>query len=306
MPVNDKIKFADYNSIRAKLVGVLGAGVGSLGYGQPIISSDVNISNTVSVNEWANLRYDIINARVHQTGAVPSILSANLGNSIKYDAPNAPVLAYDQLADTIISERFQLGAGQFASSVPSSPVSQTAGWSNSVSCVIQFFWATADQARYFFNSGGKVRISASRSGGSATQQNSAWTSLLNAVGTQEFGGNTNATNWYQCTSSFQQFYVASSSSPYGNNNYRLLARSVNAANNNSGTASSGEILAVFTDGYIDPGTSATDSPNTIDIVNGTLTVTVDLIYATGTLFPASAGSFTVVRPTVILNSIQGS
>jgi hypothetical protein len=66
MPVNDIITQAEYNNIRNKVIGVLGTGSGNSGYGQPLNSSAVALGTRVTVNEYANLRFDIINAWVHQ------------------------------------------------------------------------------------------------------------------------------------------------------------------------------------------------------------------------------------------------
>jgi hypothetical protein len=320
MAVNDNIKFSDYNNIRSKVEGIMGAGSGNSGYGQSLVSAAVAEGNTVTINEWANLRYDIINARVHQTGSLPSPVAVAEGNTIRYSTVNAPVDTYDTLADTIISNKFTVGAGQFATNVPSAPSTRTASWNNSLSCTVQFYWANSNQARYFFNSGGQVRVTSSRSGGSSSQQNTAWTSLLSSSGTQSFGGNNpdtetspaTGTNWYRCTNSFQTYYSASSSSPYGSNSYQLQARTADVPSNASGTSASGEIRLVFTDGYVDPGNTgpndfyAGDNPNTVDYVDGTLSVFVDLIYATGILYPIGFGNFTVTSPTVAISSITGS
>ena len=64
--VNDKILTADYNSIRDKIVAVLGNGSGNFGYGQQarIQSTAVSADSRVTVNEWANLRFDVINAYI--------------------------------------------------------------------------------------------------------------------------------------------------------------------------------------------------------------------------------------------------
>ena len=314
MPVNDTIKNTDYNAIRSKIIGVVGAGSGNSGYGQTIISSDVAVGSKVTINEWANLRWDIINTRVHQTGSVPSPVTVINGDTVRYSPSDAPNTTYDTLSNSAITDRFSLGAGQFATNVPSAPSLLTTSWNNSISCTVQFYWANSNQARYFFNSGGQVRVTASRSGGDGTAQNAAWTSLLNSAGTRSFGGNNpgtdtspaDGTNWYRCNSSFQTFYTATSSSPYGSNNYQIQARVVDVPSNAGGTAASGELRLVFADGYVDPGNYPLDTPNTSDVVNGTLTVSVDLVYATGILYPIGTGNFTVTLPTVAVGDIAGS
>ena len=184
------------------------------------------------------------------------------------------------------------------------------------------YWSNANDARYWFNSGGQIRVSASRSGGTAVSQNTSWTSLLSSAGTQQFGGANPGTgtfpsdglNWYRTTSTFQTYYTATASSPYGANNYQLQARCLDQPSNSSGLASQLEIRVLFTDGYVDPGiapqfpgpqaaTPAMFPPG--DAVDGTLTVNVSSLYATGIMVPASQ-LFTVVNPIIAVGSVTGS
>ena len=343
MPVNDIITQAEYNNIRNKVVGILGTGSSNSGYGQRLNSTAVIEGNRVTINEWANLRFDIINAWVHQVGTTPTTVAIAVGNTVRFSAVDAPVTTYDALANTIVTNKFNLGTGQSAVSVPAgSPVSKTwtgVGsdvWTSSISCTINLQWSNPDQARYFFNTGGQIRITSSRSGGSlGTSQNTAWTTTLTSAGTQSFGGNNpgtgttpaNGQNWYRLTDAFQQYYSLASSTPYGSNSYRLEARVTDVANNSAGGAASAQILVRFVDDYVDPGVAAgstffpgftPDQPGgggsgqqtataadfpPGDAVDGTFSIAVSLVYATGILVPTGIGSFTVTQPTITFGSL---
>ena len=334
MPVNDIITQAEYNNIRNKVIGVLGTGSGNSGYGQPLNSTAVALGTRVTINEYANLRFDIINAWVHQAGSAPSTVTVLEGGTIRFSAVDAPVTTYDALADTLIANRFSVGAGQSAVAIPaSSPRSRTwtgtGGdiWNASISCTIDVQWPSANAARFFFNSGGQIRITSSRSGGSSTTQNTQWTSILSSAGTQSFGGNAPATNWYTLTNSFQTYYTLAGSSPYGSNSYNLLARVTDTANNSSGAAANSQFLVQFVDNYVDPGvvsgavafpagtpvgsgtagggvqtaTPADFPPD--DSVDGTFSIAVSLVYATGVLVPSGFGNFSVTQPTVTFGAL---
>jgi hypothetical protein len=322
--VNSKIVQADYNDIRNKIVAVLGNGSGNSGYGQQARINSVAVAEgtKVTINEWANLRFDIINAYKHINGVNPTTAQVSEGNTIRYTSSftpdtgtlDVPQKQYDDWANNIITNRFGIAGGESATTTAVSQ-SRTGSWSSQCTCTIQFYWANSDQARYFFNSGGKIRISASRSGGAASNQNTAWTSLLSSAGTQSFGGalpNANTTpndgtNWYRTSSTFQTFYTATASSPYGSNNYQIQSRCVDVGSNSSGTSASGEIRVIFTDGYVDPATSP-HSPSTIppeDVVDGTLTVSASILFATGIMVPSSA-VFTVTNPTLVVGAVTGS
>lgn len=314
MPVNDTIRNVDYNSIRTKVIGIMGTGSGNSGYGQSLNSSDVAVGNKVTINEWANLRYDIINAYVHQNGSLPSIVTASEGNTIRYSTVDAPITTYDTLANGLIANKFAVGAGQSAVNAytPSSttwPGAYGSFWNTRVACTIDVYWANSNAARYFFNSGGQIRIASSRSGGSVLSQNTAWTSILSGAGTQSFGGNNPGTgispadgqNWYRLTNSYQQYYSTSGSSPYGSNTYRLSARVTDVISNAGGTAAASKFLVEFIDNYTDPGPEPSPPPG--DQVDGTIEVSVSVVYATGVLVPSGFGNFTVTLPTVAVGAV---
>jgi hypothetical protein len=331
--VNSKILRADYNAIRAKLVSVLGSGSGNIGWGQQsrIQSTDVSESNIVTVNEWANLRYDIINAYKHIFGTNPTTAVVSENQTIRYTSTftpdtgslDVPQRQYDKWADDITIDRFTVAGGESATTAVLSQ-SRTGTWLSQCQCTIQIYWANSNEARYWFNSGGKVRVSASRGGGVTSNQNTAWTSLLSSAGTQLFGAATPGTgtfpsdglNWYRTTSTFQTYYTATSSSPYGANNYRLQARCLDQPNNSGGFASQLEIRVLFTDGYVDPGIAPIAPPGATqtatvgmfppgDLVDGTLTVNASSLYATGIMVPA-AQIFTVTQPIIAVGAVTGS
>jgi hypothetical protein len=325
MTVNAIIKESDYNTIRNRIVSILGTGSGTSGWGQTIVSQPVVEGSKVSVNEWSNLRYDILNAYVHITGSVPTTFNPTVSNTIRYSntfgpsaaLPDSPITQYNQWIDAIINDKWTVASPSQSSIEVASPTSTTwpgtygAFWTSKIQCTVSFSWPTATAARHFFNSGGQLRLTSSRSGGSPTSQCLSWTSLLNSAGTRQFGGNlpgtgtspANGQNWYRLTNSYNTFYSVSASSPYGGNSYRISSRCP-VANNSTGTATSMEFLLEFVDNYVDPGNYFTDSPNTIDAVDGTFQISASVLYASGILQPASAGNFTVVRPTVSLGIIS--
>ena len=325
MPAVDSIIVqADYNSIRNKVVAVLGNGSANSGYGQQdrIQSTAVTEGTKVTINEWANLRYDIINAYKHINGSNPTTAVVTEGNTIRYTSSftpdtgtlDVPQKQYDDWANNITTNRFTIAPSESGTTAVTTS-SKTTAWVSQCECVIQFYWTNANDARYWFNSGGRIRISASRSGGVGTAQNTSWTSLLSAAGTQNFGGafpNTSlvtspndGTNWYRTTNAFQTFYTATATGAYTSNNYRLQARCVDVPSNSAGTAASGEIRVLFTDGYTDSGAAFSINPAPGDDIDGTLSVSVSTLFATGIMVPSSA-AFTVVQPTIAVGAVTGS
>jgi hypothetical protein len=65
---------------------------------------------------------------------------------------------------------------------------RTAAWGTAAGIAtvissVNVSFANYNAARYFFNAGGTIRITASRTGGSGTPQNAAWTQLCTDIGT---------------------------------------------------------------------------------------------------------------------------
>jgi hypothetical protein len=303
------IEADDYNSIRNKVIAVLGNGIGPTGYGQTarLNSSAVSAGAAVTALQWQNLRWDIYNTLIHQNGTIPSIVSVSTGDTVRFGAGH-PNDAYNTLADTITTNRFN--AAQYLEDSLGSN-SSDAAWTAEKYIDITYTFSTADAARYFFNSGGKIRITSSRPSSEAdTEQMLSWSSLLTSAGTQSFGGQTPAadfspmdgTNFYRLTDIFQTYHESIASENYTANTYRLQAAS-NVADNSTGSANIVYIRVLFTDGYVDPGPDTPENPPPGDSVSGTFTVASDALRPTSVMqIPPGVATFTVSSPSSNLSS----
>jgi len=314
-----RIAATDYNSIRNKIVAILGTGSGQQGYGQPIASSGLFAGNNITKAQWDLLRYDLVNAKVHQDGVSPSIVTISSGDVVGYGA-GYPNTNYDTIAEQSILNRFNIGAGQsvlslatMAGQTAPGVISRTGSWSTQSQCTLTVTFATANEARYFFNSGGRMRFTSTRTGGASTSQNNAWTDLLSTtVGTLNFGAQTPATvNFYTLTTSYQQWYTVSSSVPYASNFYRIEALcNCTDPTNVNGTASVVTFRITWADSYIDPDTLTPGYPAPVtihppgDTVDGTLSLTVEEFKATGPFIPS--GLFTITSPSYSISAITAT
>jgi hypothetical protein len=307
--VNNRISVADYNAIRNIAASVMGVGSASRGYGQPLNSIAKSENQLVSQTDWDNVRFDLLNARIHQNGS-GALTEFNENQTISA----AGINLYESLRTTIDNDRFLVADGQFLTVNPVATVSRVYSgtvWKNEISTILTVTFTDANRARYFFNSGGTIGIESARIDGSRPDsQNIAWRNLIrDNGGLREFGGNSPARNFYNLTSAFQEYYSASSSSPYGSNRY-VLEAACNVANNSSGTANIVYLRVRFIDGYRDPDALAgqpelLNPPN--DGVDGTFTVTAreKRAEAIGGLFPNS-GNFIIQRPTYSIAAITGT
>jgi hypothetical protein len=305
MAIGDFISATDYNTIRTKIQNVMAIGAGNFGYGQTTFSSLISAGNSVTKNQWDALRYDIYNAILHQTGSAPSLTTVSVGDVIRYGA-SQPNFQYDTIADQATANRFNLGTGQFVTEAINT-TSFSSSWYQSVSSTTSITFATAEQARFFFNAGGKIRFASSRTGGNGEAQNTSWSNLLSSAGAQAFAGSLAGVNFFSLTSSFQTFAEISGSSAYSNNKWRLEA-SCNVSSNTLGTANIVNFRITWLDAYTDPPTGGGFSPGSFppgDLVDGTLTLTVDQVRPAGFLQPS--GTFTTIGPTTAtVGAISGS
>jgi hypothetical protein len=291
MPVNDSIRIPDFNTIRNLAISVMSTGSATQGYGQQIFSIGEIDGSLVDKANWDALRYDIVNAIVHQTGSLPSIVIPNEGDLVRYDA-NQPNFQYLTLANQANTNRFDIGAGQFATE-PGPTVTGSVNFSTSVSSSVTVSFATANEARYFFNSGGKIRFTSSFANTLSTAQSISWGPMLTSLSETppSFGGNSPAVNFYTLTSSNQTWYSQGTSGTYNSNRWTLQAR-CNVSNNSSGTATSITFTAIWQDLYTDPG-----SPPPGDQVIGSFTLSANHIRAVGALYPnLTARSFNAPTP----------
>ncbi len=203
---------ADYNAVQTTISNVLGIGSGTSGYGQFVASSPVSAGATITVAQWTNIRADLAKARQHQTNVAVvdglASIAANRGSpfqtlqvitastSISEDIRDQ----YDQFASGTNSNRALAAAAQLSSATNFSTTNRTTNWGGATDTIshtvtMNFGGYTsgsltvpaADHARCFFNAGGSIRISASRTGGSGTSKDTNWSNMLSLFGTFTFG-----------------------------------------------------------------------------------------------------------------------
>lgn len=309
LPVaNALVRIAEYNVLRTQVFNILGSGSGTSGYGQILNSIQIPEGRLVAAADWERLRFDILSILLHQEGVAPNLISILEGRVISAANTEAPAV-YTNAAANIGNNKFNLAPGQFVtesrgsiSRTWDSTTSPTTSWRVSISTTVTISFNTPAEARFFFNSGGRIRFSSTRTGGTASSQNASWTSILNSVGTQSFGANVpSAVNFYSLTNVDQTWYTASASSPYTRNSFRIAAR-CNISNNFNGGATAVTFTATWTDSYTDPGPPAPG-----DLVDGTIDLFVSQIRAVGGLYPnLTPASFSITGPTYTLGTLTGS
>jgi hypothetical protein len=302
MAVGDTITAARFNLIQSRINAILGTGSGQQGYGQALTSSSVSVNTTILASEMNDLYTDMIAARIHQTGAVPTeIAEVVIGDVIAEttsDDPNGSIKGYadyESLMSDIEADKFLIAGTQSTATLP-----QTGGqsvrstsWNGNLNHQVVVTFATANNRRFFFNSGGEIRFSANITGGSGAK-NTNWTTILANMGTIKMDhtgtsstgtGTGSAIGNYDLTGTYQTVFTKAGSGVYSENTYVIKAK--------QNSTSQIQFSIEFND--TDPGdeiAAGPPYPPIDELVNGTLTSNAGEFKATGSYVAVNSGTFT--------------
>jgi len=271
----DTITATDYNNFVANINAVISTGSGDSGYGLTAVSS-VSVGATISAAQWNSLLDGLQTAGNHQgTTLTNASNTVTTGGNI---LPLANLAADITLIDT---NRLTADAGNMSTGVAGTSSSRTTAWTGTVSHTFTVTYADANAARYFFNSGGKIKFAFSRSGGTTSDQNTSWTNLLSGLGTIEFGAqaaqSTGSSGFYDLTGTPASVYNSAVGSGAYSANDVDIAASV-SSNVITFTVSFNDDHAAATGTYTGGGLGTAPNEGTgwtgTDSVDGTLTSTI--------------------------------
>ena len=266
-----------------------GTGSVQYGLGESAVST-VTAGSTINASQWNSLFSAMDVVAGHTATSITSTTNKSAGDSIAVIAALTTDLA--SLATAV------------AAGSPSTTATTTSGiletgtsssaWYGVFTTTITVNFANADKMRHFFNAGGKVRVSALRTGngatgGGATGKDSSWDAIYTALGNVDIGsqsstrsgtGETFTDNlsrgFHDLTTSHQNICtVADDTYPYTANNIEITAK-LDAA---VGTATSMEIKLISTDGADDT-TFSDPSADATAYRNGTHTHRLNIISTT--------------------------
>ena len=140
-------------------------GSSDAGYGQTAVST-VTAGTTVSFNPWNTLITNMASAAAHQGTSITAITAPVSGNTVAY---------LSALSTNLTSiNNGRLNAAAVGTDITTS-ATRTTDWGTAVSIpvvtsTVTITFSSATTARYFFNAGGTLRISCSRTLGTAKPQ----------------------------------------------------------------------------------------------------------------------------------------
>jgi hypothetical protein len=194
----------DYNNIQSSVATILGSGSGDSGYGQSVASSQVASRSKVTLAHYTNLWTDLWRCRWHQTGTDPT-LDATFPPDYRGVTAGTLVKASDwtklsNTAATVVTNKLAVppttGGQGGRSNFSFGSVARTSPWNGTLEHTAVISFADSDYARYFFNSGGRIEISASIQGpfsAGSTQKDVSWNTVLTGMGTIYFSAHSTTT-----------------------------------------------------------------------------------------------------------------
>jgi hypothetical protein len=160
---------SDFNTVRNTVANVLGTGSSTRGYGSPVSSTTVSVGQKITPTEFSSLTTDINACYRHITNANASTLASIVqGQKITW----ANFVTY-QSAATFIDNNRDTNGGAVTSGGAVGGV-LPAGWGRAANLRFAsrtgtISWPSADAMRYFFNQGGRLRLTGSGAAGGNTK-----------------------------------------------------------------------------------------------------------------------------------------
>ncbi len=246
---SNTITAADYNSFVSTVNGVIGTGSGSKGYGQTALST-VSATDQITAADWTALLTAVNNAATHQGTSVDIPGGSDTG----YPATGETIHAFDSTvsiggasysydlssAVTDIDSNYQnVDAAQQTTTSSLHTETRGSAWADNINAEVDVTFADANAARYFFNTGGEIHLTADQPT-TSTDQDTNWNTVFDtAMGTIKMGytgttrtgsGGTPSTTigYYDLTGTYQTIFEGTNigSGAYSANDVLIQAKTV--------------------------------------------------------------------------------
>lgn len=191
------IEAADYNAIVGTNTSVTGThlnamwawGANSRGYGQTSVSQ-VSVESIVTATQWATLVNTLNSANTHINGTNASLTANTAGQTITF------VSSLQSKVTGVNSDRMLFNSNSAA--IAGSGLAYAAWTSGSTSATLtrsfgaRAAFASADQARFFFNAGGRLKFNITATSSGSTRSTAAQNLVGYLGGIALFAANTSA------------------------------------------------------------------------------------------------------------------
>lgn len=244
----------------ANINTVWGIGNGDRGYGQTTTLTAVDTSTTVTATQWSTLIARLNSILTHQAGAGSGITAPTAGDLVAYLSTLSGKItdAYNNRLNFNSTRGTTTTGANF----------DTAWSATSVTRTLTVTFASAEEARYFFNAGGRLSLVLTPVDFSGNAKENAWAALVNAVGTIHLDaysstrtgtGETVTTDglatgyWELGTSNTTLLRLTDDTTAYTSNYIDILARVAGTTGSNGGKGTQVIFDIVYVDGSDDAG-----------------------------------------------------
>lgn len=157
------IQATDFNNIVGGSAGTQGGGTqlnpiwatgsGNYGYGQTAVSN-VSVGGTVAATNWASLINTLNSARTHQSGSGSGLSAPTAGTTVTY------LSTLTSAVSTAATNRLTYASSGTNTATTTKTITLNAGAGTAAfsSGTWTVTFASVDQARYFFNAGGRLIV----------------------------------------------------------------------------------------------------------------------------------------------------
>lgn len=300
----DLILDAEYNQFADTDVnGMWGTGTGARGYGQTSTLATVAPGTSITALQWSNLLDKMDTIASHQGNTITGIANPAAGGSIA-------ILSALQTDITDLQTQADLAAVNSwdAANTTGGVATQSAAWKVATTCTRRVTFAGGNEARYFFNAGGKINIDFGYVKTTTDAKALAWEALVAAAGQYEMnaagavqvtgtGATVSSVGYYtQSTTPTVRFTQTETSPTYNTNSIKVTV-TAGAVDAVDGLGNNG-LYIDFKVEYLD---AASDTAWTLaadtnlDIMDGTVTTTFgivppDSLFLTGVTWGSPAWS----------------
>lgn len=271
--INNITPYADEASCALKVSALFGVGYGSYGYGQaPFVLGTPVAGSPITSADWTNMVRSLLSMAQHTGISLTTAPISNLpletwlatNQTVAVDnqqiTPLPPLVSYDWASaiSAIQAARLSVDLTKMVEEPEVTSVRSTI-WSSTIQHEFVGTFPTQDSARFFFNSGGQIRLSANISYTGADALTLDWQTLCTNIGTVCMGytsttrtgstGTGSSLGYYDLTTTYTTIFTAASTvNPTNTIEVQAKVNSITSVNGGNGN----EIYFrfVFTDNVI--------------------------------------------------------
>lgn len=218
----------DYNTLRIlinavyadNVPGNTAENIAGYGYGKTAVPA-VAVGDVITAAQW-NALFNIVEACATHTGtSLGDVPSSDVAvGSIITAFPNATT-GLVKVINNIRTNKFNIAVGQYTTTTGGTKLQsqRTTAWTPQIVHEFTVDFGSYNNARYFFNSSGRIHFKFSRTGGTVVAHNTAWSTMMTDIDTVAMTrtvttktgtvGTTTSVGFYNLTATYQNIFTAS-------------------------------------------------------------------------------------------------